>query len=122
MERLNAVFMDNLKYYLDLRGKSQIDLSRAVGCSTSTVSDWIKGRKIPRADRLERIARALGVSVNDLLLETRRNDPDKALWDHYGETFRAFARLPEKDRVMIEEQIRRLSAYAAAVEGLNDGK
>lgn len=27
MERLNAVFMDNLKYYLDLRGKSQIDLS-----------------------------------------------------------------------------------------------
>lgn len=55
--------------------------------------------------------------MNDLLLETRRDDPGKALWDRYGETFRAFARLPEKDRAMIEEQIKRLSAYAAAVEG-----
>ena len=122
MEKLNSVFMENLRYYLDLRKKSQIDLARAVDVSSSTVSDWINGRKIPRADRLERIGRALNVSVNDLLLETRRDDPDKALWDKYGDVFRTFGQLPPSDRAMIENQIRRLAAYAAALEGRNDGK
>ena len=51
MEKLNSVFMENLRYYLELRRKSQIDLARAVDVSSSTVSDWINGRKIPRADK-----------------------------------------------------------------------
>ena len=38
MEKLNSVFMENLRYYLDLRKKSQIDLARAVDVSSSTVS------------------------------------------------------------------------------------
>lgn len=122
MERLNSVFMENLRYYMALRGKSQTDLSRAVGVASSTVSDWVNGYKIPRADKIEKISRVLFVSVNDLLLEGRRNDPDKLLWDKYCELFRLFDTLPGEDRQAIENQIRRLSAYAEIARGLHDGK
>lgn len=119
---INERFRQNLLYYMELRGKKSIDLARGLGVSTSTVSDWTHGVKTPRADRAAAIAAFLGCGINDLLLAPGSSDIDSAIWSRHADTFRAFARLPEKDRVMIEEQIKRLSAYAAAVEDLNNGK
>lgn len=122
MANINERFRDNLVYYMDLRGKKAIDLARGLGVSTSTVSDWVHGVKTPRADRAAKIAAFLGCGINDLLQAPGASEMDAAIWSRHADTFRAFAQLPASDRSMIEEQIRRLAAYAAALEGRNDGK
>lgn len=60
-------FSRNLKILLESRGISQLDLATAIGCSTSIVSDWCKGRKTPRMDRAQAVADFFGVPVSVLM-------------------------------------------------------
>ena len=46
--------------------KTQHDLARALGVSDMIVSDWTRGKKMPRSDRLPEIAAFLGCTVGDL--------------------------------------------------------
>ena len=45
MEKLNETFRDNLRYFMELRGKTQADIARALGVSTSAVTYWCAGRE-----------------------------------------------------------------------------
>ncbi len=47
--------------------KTQIDFARAVGIAQSAISNYYKGSKVPSAENLPAIARALDVSVEWLL-------------------------------------------------------
>jgi transcriptional regulator with XRE-family HTH domain len=49
-------------------GLSQAELARAIGVSQQNIAFWEQSEKIPRSDLLPKIAEALGVSVEDLLL------------------------------------------------------
>ena len=60
------IFSKNLRFYMALAGKNQIDLSRDLGVTTSTVSDWFNGKKYPRVDTMQAIADYLGVVLSDL--------------------------------------------------------
>ena len=71
-DNAKKIFADNLKRYIDSKGLTQLDLAGAMGCSSSTVSDWCNGRKYPRVDKMQRIADYLGVRMSDL---TRAHDP-----------------------------------------------
>lgn len=68
-EKIKKIFTEKLSYYLSYRDKTQADLARAMGVTTSTVSDWCNGKKMPRSDRLQAIARWLGIELSDLLTE-----------------------------------------------------
>lgn len=46
------------------------DVARATGIATSTLSDWKKGKSIPKADKLRRIADYFNVTVDYLLGKT----------------------------------------------------
>lgn len=61
------IFAENLKFYINLREKKQKDLADDVGFPPSTVSNWVSGRKYPRVDTIELIAKALGVSKSQLI-------------------------------------------------------
>lgn len=61
------IFAENLKFYINLRGKKQKELADDVGFPPSTVSNWVSGRKYPRVDTIELIAKALGVSKSQLI-------------------------------------------------------
>lgn len=67
MNDYNELFANNLKYYLNLRGYSQAELSRLVEVSTATISDWCNGKKIPGSMKAYmKLAAALSITVADL--------------------------------------------------------
>ena len=69
------IFAKNVNYYLNSQNKTQTDLCNDLGLSTSTVSNWCRGEKLPRMNKLEIVAKYLGVSKSDLLEERKDSDP-----------------------------------------------
>ena len=63
------VFSNNLKYYMNKRNKKQNDLINDLGLSSSTVSNWCTGEKLPRMDKVQILADYLHINKSDLLEE-----------------------------------------------------
>lgn len=63
------VFAKNLRYHLEISGKSQKELAEIVGVSAPTMNDWIKGKKYPRIDKIEILADYFGILKSDLIEE-----------------------------------------------------
>ena len=63
------IFATNLKRYMALRDVSRKDLSEALGISYYTVTDWVKGKKYPRMDKVEMLANYFGILKSDLIEE-----------------------------------------------------
>lgn len=61
------IFSTNLKRYMALQEKSRNDISRDLGISYYTVTDWVKGKKYPRMDKVEALANYFGVLKSDLI-------------------------------------------------------
>ena len=74
-ENQRIEFVNNLLHYMNLRGVSQADIVVALGVSSSTVSDWTKGKKYPRVDSMQRLADFLGVRMSDLVGSTEEKNP-----------------------------------------------
>lgn len=66
-EEIRKIFSRNLTNILEQRNKSQKDLVDFIGVSSSTVSNWCTGQKLPRMDKVQSIAGWLGVNNSDLL-------------------------------------------------------
>lgn len=63
------IFATNLKRYMEANGKSRKDISEALGISYFTVTDWVKGKKYPRMDKVEMLAAYFGILKSDLIEE-----------------------------------------------------
>lgn len=63
------IFATNLKRYMALNEVSRKDLATALGISYYTVTDWVKGKKYPRMDKVEMLANYFGVLKSDLIEE-----------------------------------------------------
>ena len=63
------IFAKNLNYYMAINGKTRRELCSALGFSYSTVSEWINGKKYPRMDKVEELARYFGINKSDLIEE-----------------------------------------------------
>lgn len=63
------IFATNLKRYMALNEKSRKDISEALGISYYTVTDWVKGKKYPRMDKVEMLAEYFGILKSDLIEE-----------------------------------------------------
>ena len=61
------VFSRNLKKYMELNGKSRKEVCGALGYSYFTFSDWVNGKKMPRMDKVEQIAKYFGITKSDLI-------------------------------------------------------
>jgi transcriptional regulator with XRE-family HTH domain len=59
----------NLNELLGAQGMSQAELAKAIGVSPTAISGYVCGRRNPPKDTAEKIAEALGVSVEFLLGE-----------------------------------------------------
>ena len=78
IEKARKTFAKNLKYYLDLRGKTQKDLVEYLGVSKGAVSQWVNGNRSMSAETGNRIAEFLNVSI-DLLNEEHKEISDNQL-------------------------------------------
>lgn len=61
------IMAKNIKYYMDLHGKSRKDMCHDLGFVYSTFSDWLNGKKYPRIDKIEMMANYFGISKADLV-------------------------------------------------------
>lgn len=64
-----SVFAENLRRYMAKYGKTRRDLEHDLNLNYFTVSDWVKGKKYPRIDKIEILARYFGVKKSDLIEE-----------------------------------------------------
>ncbi len=61
------IFAENLNHYMKLNGKSRRDVCEALGFSYYTFTDWVKGKKYPRMDKVEMLADYFGILKSDLI-------------------------------------------------------
>lgn len=62
-----AVMAENIKRYLDRKGMTMKDLSRAIEVPYTTVCAWCKAEYYPRIDKIEKMANLFGISKADLV-------------------------------------------------------
>lgn len=60
---------NNIAYYCKKRGMTQRELAEKIGATEVSVSRWINGNRIPKANDALKIAKALGTSVYALFEE-----------------------------------------------------
>ena len=58
---------NNLKRYLRINKVSRTQLSKSLGISYSTISDWVNGKSYPRIDKIEMMANYFGINKSDLV-------------------------------------------------------
>lgn len=68
-------FAKNLIYYLSICGKEQKEVAEDIGVPTSTFNEWVKGKKYPRIDKIEKLANYFKIKKSDLI-EDKATAPD----------------------------------------------
>lgn len=69
------IFSKNLKYYMELRGKTQIDIINDLGVNKSAISTWCNGTRLPRMDKVDMLAKYLNITRSDLIEERTEEEP-----------------------------------------------
>lgn len=66
-EKLKQRISKNIKRLLEIKGKTGIDVAKALGVDKSTVSNWINAKRIPRMDYIDKLCDYFGCTRNDIL-------------------------------------------------------
>lgn len=72
----HSIFADNLNKYMAEYGKTRRDLAEALGVSYYTITDWVKGKKYPRMDKVEMLANYFGILKSDLIEEKMTDEKE----------------------------------------------
>lgn len=70
-EELKRIFSQNLKNIMERCGKTQKDIVDNLNFRQATVSDWLNGKKYPRMDKVEILAKYFNVPITALI---QKND------------------------------------------------
>ena len=84
-------FAKNLRYYLNISGKTQKELAQIIGVSAPTMHEWCRGKKTPRMDKVQKLANYFGI-LNSDLIEDKTKQP---VQDELSEVKRALVELVE---------------------------
>lgn len=68
-KEFNRVFSANLRKYLSMNRMTQSDLAKRLNVSDNTVSNWARGNKSPRMDKLDAMCKIFGCRRSDLMEE-----------------------------------------------------
>ena len=72
------VFAKNLRHYMEQAGKNQKEMAEIIGVSAPTFNEWLKAKKYPRIDKIEKLAHYFGILKSDLIedkTEEQKNKP-----------------------------------------------
>ena len=67
------IFSKNLRYYMELNQKEQIDIINDLAFNKSSVSTWCNGTRLPRMDKVDALAKYFGINRSDLIEERKNN-------------------------------------------------
>lgn len=101
------IFAENLNYYMDLHQKSRREVSEALDVSYYTFTDWVKGKKYPRMDKVEMLANYFGILKSDLI-EEKKPSSLKEIKLSEGEQILIdlFRKVPEDKQELVLQMIR----------------
>ena len=71
------ILAKNLQKYMDMNGKSRNDVCKALGFNYYTFTDWVNGKKMPRMDKITKLAAYFGVQKSDLIEEKLTPEKEK---------------------------------------------
>lgn len=63
------VFAKNLQFYMLRAHKNQKEMSAIIGVSAPTFNEWLRAKKYPRIDKIEKLAQYFGILKSDLIEE-----------------------------------------------------
>ena len=66
-EEFNKVFSKRLNYYLNEYNMTQVDLAKRLGVGTTSVSNWCRGLKSPRMDKVDAMCKIFNCRRSDLM-------------------------------------------------------
>ncbi len=78
----NNIFATNLKKWLVKKDMTGAELAKRLECSKSIVTDWLKGRKLPRMDKVDKMCLILNCTREDLISSTPKEDTVVVLDDY----------------------------------------
>lgn len=88
-KNFNKTFSKNLNYFLDINNKSQLDLAKYVNVTPASVSNWCKGIKVPRMDKVDIICDFFKIQRSELMeddgpSQQKKRVNEKELLHHYN--------------------------------------
>lgn len=75
------VFARNLTLYMEMTGKNQKEIAEIAGVAAPTVNEWLKEKKFPRVDKLQRLADYFGILKSDLIEDKPEEEKTKPVID-----------------------------------------
>ncbi|MDD6194393.1 MAG: helix-turn-helix transcriptional regulator [Lachnospiraceae bacterium] len=68
-EYYQKIFSENLKYFMEINNKSQVDIINDLGFDKSAVSTWCNGTRLPRMDKVDALAKYFHIKRSELIEE-----------------------------------------------------
>lgn len=113
MKEINRNIARNISHYMDTLHVTQLELSKLLDCSNTTISMWIQGKSIPRMDKIDKMCEIFGCKRQDLISDTVKQ-PEDILHDQLVASF-------SKDFIELRpEQQLRVIAYMRQLKEKND--
>ena len=85
-QEFNEIFSKQLKRQLQIHEMTQSDLAKRLGVSTQSVTNWCRGAKAPRMDKVDSMCKIFNCRRSDLMEENsliQLNNNDKTILDKY---------------------------------------
>ena len=102
-------FAKNLSFYIAKSGETQKEVATAIGVTPASLNEWVKGKKYPRIDKIEMLAKHFRILKSDLIEEKGINKTlpqPQTLTEGENMLLELFRRVPENSKPMVLEMVR----------------
>ena len=108
-ETEKKIFARNLRRYIELNKKSQIDVAKDLGINASTLNMWCNGNSMPLTGTLRKVADYFGIGLTDLVDEKSNTDEEysKSVFqigkndERFAKIIVAYQNMPKKKKDLI---------------------
>jgi transcriptional regulator len=119
MKEEKNYFASNLRFLRQKNGLEQIDLATRLGRkSSSSISEWEKGKYTPKAGVLNDIANLFGVSLSKLM-STDLSNPSAQVEEEENSTFKMIQR--KAKNLSVTDQERLLQIMEITFQDISNG-
>jgi len=66
-QEINRIIAENIVRFMEMKRLTQADVAAHCGVSQASVSNWCKGVKMPRMDKIDKLCELFSCSRSDLL-------------------------------------------------------
>ena len=77
--KIKTIFKNNLNFLIQKKGVTQKDVAYALQVTPATVNEWVKGRKVPRMDKIDKLCSYFSVHRSALLDENQTDSKQNSL-------------------------------------------